>query len=235
MEKLYIIIPAYNEEANIKSVIESWYKIIEEIGKESKLVIIDDGSKDRTYEIIKECAKNKPNLRVVTKENGGHGETVLYGYKYAIQNNAEYVFQTDSDGQTVPEEFWKFWQEKDNYDMVIGNRNKRKDGISRIIVTKTLKLSIKLCFHVNVTDANTPFRIMKVETLKKYINKVPEKFNLTNVLLSVIYEKEKLKVKYIPITFEKRQGGINSINIRKICKIGMHAISDFRRLNKELA
>ena len=55
MEKLYIVIPAYNEEVMIKSVIDHWYPVVEKIGTESRLVIIDDGSKDKTYQIVKDC------------------------------------------------------------------------------------------------------------------------------------------------------------------------------------
>ncbi len=234
MENLYIIIPAYNEEENIGNVIEEWYKIVQKIGEESKLVVIDDGSKDKTYEIMKEYAKDKPQFIAITKENSGHGATLLYGYNYAINKNATYIFQTDSDGQTIPDEFWKFWEARNDYDMVIGHRKTRKDGISRILVTKVLKLVIRICFKVNVTDANTPFRLMKTEKLKENIEIIPENFNLSNVLISVLYEKQKLKVKYIPITFRKRQGGKNSINISKISKLGIQAIKDFIKINKAI-
>ena len=118
--------------------------------------------------------------------------------------------------------------------MVIGHRKTRKDGISRILVTKVLKLVIRICFKVNVTDANTPFRLMKTEKLKENIEIIPENFNLSNVLISVLYEKQKLKVKYIPITFRKRQGGKNSINISKISKLGIQAIKDFIKINKAI-
>lgn len=168
----------------------------------------------------------------MTKENGGHGATVLFGYNYAIEAGADFVFQTDSDGQTLPEEFWQFWNLRNEYDMVIGHRNNRQDGFSRIVVTKTLKAVIKLCFGVSVTDANTPFRLMKTKKLKE--NLVPENFNLSNVIISVIYAKKELPVKYIPITFRPRQGGVNSINLKKITKIGIQAIKDFNEINKTL-
>lgn len=116
--------------------------------------------------------------------------------------------------------------------MVIGHRNNRQDGFSRIVVTKTLKAVIKLCFGVSVTDANTPFRLMKTKKLKE--NLVPENFNLSNVIISVIYAKKELPVKYIPITFRPRQGGVNSINLKKITKIGIQAIKDFNEINKTL-
>ncbi len=232
MDRLYIIIPAYNEEANIRNVIKDWYPIVEKVGNGSKLVIIDDGSKDSTYRIMLEQAKSLEAFEPVTKPNGGHGATVLYGYHYAINAGADYVFQTDSDGQTIPEEFWPFWDGRKDYDMVIGHRRGRQDGLSRVFVTKTLKLVLRLCFHVSITDANTPFRLMKCPMLKEQIRLIPENFNLSNVIISVIYAKKKLAVKYLPVTFRPRQGGTNSINMKKIMKIGKKAWGDFRKINQ---
>ena len=236
MDKLYIIIPAYNEEENIENVINDWYPVVEKVGGESRLVIINDGSKDDTYEIMQKIKKEKglTMFEPMTKENGGHGATILFGYHYAIKQGADYIFQTDSDGQTLPDEFWQFWEEREQYDMLIGHRSKREDGSSRVFVTKTLKVVIKLCFGVTVTDANTPFRVMKVSTLKEYIGLIPKDYNLSNVIISVIYAKRKLKVKYIPITFRQRQGGVNSINIRKIVAIGKQAVKDFKVIGKTI-
>ena len=230
MDKLYIVIPAYNEQDNIEQVINDWYPIIERHNGagQSRLVIIDDGSKDSTYEKIKQCAQKRPLLIPLTKQNGGHGATVLYGYKYALKNDADYIFQTDSDGQTLPGEFEPFWNLRQKYDMVIGWRKSRQDGFSRVFVTKTLKFVIRICFGVTLTDANTPYRLMKAETMRRYISLIPKDFNL----LAVIYKKKDCAVKYLPITFRPRQGGVNSINMKKICKIGKQAVIDFVKLNR---
>ena len=59
MDKLYIVIPAYNEEENIENVINDWYPVVEKIGKDSRLVIINDGSKDSTYDIMLKIKKEK--------------------------------------------------------------------------------------------------------------------------------------------------------------------------------
>lgn len=234
MEKLYIVIPAYNEQDNIRQVIDQWYSIVEKISDASRLVIVNDGSKDDTYKIMKDCAVNRPQFIPLTKENSGHGATVLYAYYYALEHDADYVFQTDSDGQTEPNEFWAFWEQRENYDMVIGHRDHRQDGLSRIFVTKVLKMTLKVCFGVTVIDANTPFRLMEANTLKDNIGLVPKDFNLSNVILSVIYEKKKLCVKYAPITFKARQKGVNSINFKKIVGIGVQAVRDFITINKSL-
>lgn len=235
-ESLYIIIPAYNEEKNIEKVIADWYPIIEKYNGNgrSRMVIIDDGSKDSTYSIIEKCAKSRPLLVPLTKMNSGHGATVLHGYKYALEKKADFIFQTDSDGQTLASEFHQFWEVRNDYDMVIGMRNKRQDGMARILVTKTLKAVIKVCFGVKISDANTPFRLMKADSLENAVKLIPEDFNLSNVLVSVIFAKQDRKVKYIPITFRPRQGGKNSINIKSIIKIGRKALGDFRVLNDKI-
>ncbi len=234
MESLFIIIPAYNEQANIKNVIADWYPVVENHnGKgESRLVIIDDGSTDATYEIMKGLAEDKPLFVPLTKPNAGHGATLLYGYDYAIKNGADYIFQTDSDGQTLPEEFGQFWDIRNQHDMVIGSRDTRQDGLSRVFVTKILKAVIFLSFHVVIRDANTPFRLMKTDMLKNIIPLIPKDYNLSNVLISVLYAKKAYSVKYISITFRQRQGGINSINIKKIFGIGKQALKDFSAINK---
>lgn len=232
MDKLYFIIPAYNEEANIEHVINQWYSIVE--SHNGQMVVIDDGSTDRTYEILRKKEKEYPLLTALSKKNGGHGATTLYGYQYALEHHADYIFQTDSDGQTLPEEFEMFWANRKKYDMVIGNRKKREDGLSRLVVTRVLRLVIGVCFRVHVPDANTPYRLMKGQTLARYIHLVPNDFNLTNVLLSVIFLKKGCRVKWLPVTFRARQGGKNSMNMKKIFKIGVKALKDFRYMNQLL-
>lgn len=232
MDKLYIIIPAYNEEANIEKVIEQWYPVAE--AHNGQMVIIDDGSKDKTYEILQRSEKTHPLLTALTKKNGGHGATILYGYHYAMEHHADYIFQTDSDGQTLPEEFGMFWANRKRYDMIIGQRRHRGDGFDRLVVTRVLRLVIGVCFRVRVPDANTPYRLMRCQTLERYIDLIPKDFNLTNVLISVIFAKKGCRVKWFPVTFLPRQGGKNSMNMKKICKIGVQALRDFHSIDKAL-
>lgn len=232
---LYIVMPAYNEAANIRQVIDDWYPVIEKFGgDDSRLVIFDDGSRDETFSIMLDEKKTRPLFEPITKPNSGHGATVLTAYHYAIDKNADFIFQTDSDGQTLPAEFENFWRLRNSFDMVIGNRNNRQDGLSRKVVTRTLRIILRLVFGVNIVDANTPFRLIKVATLKNFIDKIPPDYNLSNVLLSVIYAKYNLRVKYLPITFRPRQGGVNSINLRRIFSIGWQALKDFIKLSKEI-
>lgn len=236
MENLYIVIPAYNELENIEQLIKDWYPIIERYNgnNRSRLVVINDGSKDNTYELLCELAKTRPLLEPITKKNGGHGSTVLFGYRYAIENKADYIFQTDSDGQTNPEEFHEFWENREDYDAIIGNRTVRGDGKQRKFIENTVCLLLRLIFGVKVSDANAPYRLMKTSLVEKYIDKLPVDFNIPNIMFTTYFTYFHEKVKFIEITFKPRQGGTNSINIKKIVKIGWKAVGDFRKLRKEI-
>lgn len=235
-DTLYIVIPAYNESANIEQLIRNWYPIVQRHDGEgnSRLLIVNDGSKDNTYELIQKAQKSRPLLLGLTKPNGGHGSTVLFGYRYAIEHHADFIFQTDSDNQTNPAEFEGFWDLRYRYDAIIGNRATRQDGKQRVFVEKTLLTLLRLYYGVHIPDSNAPFRLMKTSLVAKYINKLPKNFNLPNVMLTTYFAYFKENITFRKITFAPRQGGVNSINIPKIVKIGWHALGDFRMLKKHL-
>lgn len=233
MESLYIVIPAYNEEKNVKNVIDEWYPVVERYSGDgrSRLVIVNDGSRDNTREIAEKCIKTKPLACLLNKENGGHGTAVLYGYRYAIENKADYIFQTDSDGQTSAKEFPQFWELRSKFEAVIGNRTRREDGASRVFVEKTLLLILKIIFGVQMPDSNAPFRLMKKELVERYIAKLPKDYNLPNVMLTTYFVYFKEKIKFVDISFKNRKAGKNSINIRKI---GWDSIHSFLLLKKHI-
>jgi glycosyltransferase involved in cell wall biosynthesis len=234
---VYFVLPAYNEEANIEDVIRQWHPVCEKInadGHDARLIIANDGSKDNTFAIMKQLHSKYPFFTPLDKPNSGHGATVLYLYRYAIENGAKYIFQTDSDGQTLPEEFWPMWENREKYDFQIGTRGGRQDGASRVFVTKTLRLVVWLMFHVWVKDANTPFRLLNVEKLKPILGIIPQDYNLANVAVSAIAVRWHYNIGWYPITFRPRQGGVNSINMKRIFGIGVKALGDFRAINRGL-
>lgn len=225
--KLYIAMPAYNEEANIEETVKQWHAVVEKISSDSRLVIFNDGSTDNTYEIMQRLKDKYSQFIPVTKPNSGHGSTLLFAYNYCINAGADYIFQTDSDGQTIPAEFWEFWEKRNDIDFIIGYRNKRQDGFSRVVVTRTLKFIVWLIFNESVKDSNTPFRLMNTLKLKPILDIIPKDFFLSNVIISMLVIKRKEKSLWLPITFKPRQGGVNSINLKKIIGIGYKAIADF--------
>ena len=235
MDKLYIVMPAYNEEMNIKAVVEQWYPILEDKAEDSRLVIADAGSNDKTHEILEDMKNNGfSKLVLLDTENQFHGPKVIALYDYAIKNGAEYIFQTDSDGQTNPKEFEGFWNERKKFDGIFGNRPVRGDGKDRAFVERVVCILLKIYFGVTIPDANAPFRLMRADIVKKYLYKMPTDYSLPNIMMTTYFTKNREKIEFKDISFKARQGGVNSINIPRIVKIGWKALGDFRRFKKDM-
>ena len=232
MNSLYIVMPAYNEEANIEETVKSWYKILDGKSDASRLVVADSGSRDKTHEILLKLKEEYPKLEILSDTDRQHGPKVIALYDYAIKNGIDYVFQTDSDGQTNPAEFENFWNMREKFDGIFGHRTNRGDGAARAFVEKVVCFLLHLYFGVKVPDANAPFRLMKTEIVKKYLYKMQPDYNLPNIMMTTYFAYYHERCEFIPISFKPRSGGVNSINIPKIIKIGWKALGDFRKLKQ---
>lgn len=233
---LYIVIPAYNEAQNIERTVSEWYPVVKAHAGDgkSRLVIINDGSTDDTWDRLRALAADRPLMEPLTKSNGGHGSTLIYGYGHAISSGADWVFQTDSDGQTDPGEFPLMWDARESFEAQFGNRTERGDGKDRAFVERTLCRILRHYFGVRMPDANAPFRLMSAQFLGDYLPKLPEDYNLPNAMLATYGVYYGRKVRFVPVTFKPRQAGKNTINIKRIVGIGWKALSDFRMLSKAM-
>ena len=234
MDILYIVMPAYNEEDNIIDVVTSWYPVLEGKDPASRIVVADSGSQDRTHDLLEDYKKDHPQLEVLSNTGKQHGPKVIALYDYAIKSGADFIFQTDSDGQTMPGEFDSFWQMRHGYKGIFGHRVVRCDGKSRAFVEKVVCALVKHYFRVKVPDANAPFRLMNAKTVAKYLGRLDKDYNLPNIMMTTYFVYYGEEYTFREITFRPRQGGKNSINIKKIFKIGWKAIGDFRRLKKAM-
>ncbi len=227
MDKLYIVMPTYNEELNIEQVVRAWYPKLMLGGEDSKLVVADSQSTDSTHEILLRLKEEFENLEILSDTRKEHGPKLLALYKYAINEGADFVFQTDSDGQTNPDEFDAFYELRNDYDALFGNRKHREDGKIRYFVEKVLCFIIILYFGVKIPDTNVPFRLMKTKPLADNIIGIPEDFFLTNVIVSMRFNKEKGSCLFKEISFARRAKGENSVNMRRLIKVGLKSLKDF--------
>ncbi len=234
MDILYVVMPAYNEEGNIRETIMSWYPVLKGKNGNSKLIVADSGSKDATHQILVDMKKEYPQLEILADTNQFHGPKCIALYDYAIKQGADYVFQTDSDGQTNPDEFEVFWNDREKYSAIFGNRTVRGDGKDRAFVEHVVCFLLRLYFGVKVPDANAPFRLMNVNVLKKYLYKLPADYNLPNIMLTTYFVHYGEKTDFRVISFKPRIAGVNSVNIPKIVKIGLKALKDFMMLKREM-
>lgn len=233
-EVLYIVIPAYNEAENIENTVVSWYPILKLASKESRIVIADSGSTDSTHNILKQLQKTYSQLEIIGNTEKQHGPKLIALYQHSIINKADYIFQTDADGQTNPAEFNDFWKLRTQYDAILGKRMTRGDGNARKFVEKVLCMLLWIIFGTKFPDANAPFRLMKTKLVTKYIKQMDKNYNLPNVMLTTFFGFHKENIVFKEISFKSRQGGVNSINILKIVKIGCLALLDFFKFRRNM-
>lgn len=235
-EILYIVMPAYNEAQNLPELISEWYYLTE-VSEDSRILIINDGSKDNTVEVLTELQKKYPKLIFINKQNSGHGPSVTFAYKKALEAGADFIFQTDSDGQTQAKDFNTFWGNRHKYDLQLGYRFDRKDGIVRKFVSFTLSKVIKILFQENIKDANVPFRLYNKSALSKIIKYIPDNFVLSNVLCAVVANKfearNEISIARHKIDFLERQAGENSVNLKSIFKFAKTFIKQSLKWKKD--
>ena len=221
-----IIIPVYNEEEIILKVISKALNFIKNTN--SKILIINDGSKDNTRKKLDKIKSKK--ILIFHKKNEGHGKTLIFGYKKAINMKAEYVLQIDSDDQIAFNEFKKLIKYKKKYDFIIGNRQNRDDPFSRILISGFMKLIIFLLYGKYIVDPNCPLRIIKTSFLKQIINKIS--FSIVPNILIAISSKKMNSYKSVNVKHIKRYTGssIKFFKLYKTCILAFFDIFKFKLL-----
>lgn len=229
---LVVVLPIYNEEANIAAVIGQWMECLRDLGIPFQIIALDDGSRDRTLEILLglELA-NSANLCVVSKPNSGHGITCRIGYDIAAHSSAKWILQIDSDGQCDPKYFADFWNQREAHDCVFGLRKSRDDGTSRIFTSMVCRVAASLICGRDLRDPNVPYRLMRGRVLEQALGKIPPNFNIHNVALTYVLKRQcALRWAYVPIHFPDRQGGTNSVGILKVVTWGTEMLLELLRL-----
>jgi len=228
--ELAIVMPAYNEAECISQVALSWLRVTEPMG--ARLIIVDDGSTDKTGIILEQLAKAHPRLLIKHQKNAGHGAAVMSGYHAALALNPRFVFQTDSDDQFPPEEIHKLWEKRHEASLILGYRKERFDPWYRKTISRTLRWSIRLLFQVKIKDANIPFRLIQADALKMLLQQIPQTVFAPNIFLSVIAAKNKISVLTVPITHRERKTGQVSIirwTLLKVCFRSFEELWSFRK------
>lgn len=231
MDKLWVIMPVYNEEDCIEEVTYEWLQELRKYSFEFTFCILNDGSTDSSPQILNKIKEKEKEIEVIDKPNSGHGKTCVLGYKIAIENGAQWIFQIDSDGQCDPKYFKKIVEESAKHNVVYGYRKTRDDGFQRSMVSRIVTFFVYFATWVWIKDANVPYRMMKKELLEKAINHIPSDFILANILVSVLLNKQ-MKIKWINIHFRNRRGEKPKVKTSMFAKHGLKLFKQLRKAVK---
>jgi dolichol-phosphate mannosyltransferase len=214
---LSIVMPTYNESECIQKVVKEWYPVVEKL--DGQFVMVNDGSKDHTGEILDSLVKDFPRLKVIHQKNGGHGSAVLTGYRAAIESGSDYIFQTDTDDQVEVADFYKLWELRKQSPFVTGYRQQRNDALHRLVITRINRFLNFVLFGVWVKDSNIPFRLIRRKFLSQLLEVIPRHVFAPNIFLAFLAKRQGARLFEIPISHKERTTGQVSIIRFKLLKV----------------
>jgi len=134
MRNICIVIPAYNEEKRIKSMLESFTYYFERLRKENilnyEMLIVINNTTDRTEDVVKEWRKKNPRIRYLNFKQGGKRFAIIEGFKEAIKGNYDYIGFVDADLATPPGAYYKLIEGIEGHDCCIANRHMASSKIT---------------------------------------------------------------------------------------------------------
>ena len=165
LSSLSVFFPAYNEEANVENMVRIAQKVLPELSEKWEIIPVNDGSKDKTGEIIDRLAKEDTNVRPVHHvKNQGYGGAVISGYN---ASKYDYVFFTDGDLQFDLREITLLIEKLDEGDLILGYRKNRRDPAMRKLNAFMWGSLVKFLFGFQVRDVDCAFKLMKRKVIDK--------------------------------------------------------------------
>lgn len=216
--------PVYNEEEIIETVVLSWYRMLEALDVDFSIRCYNDGSRDKTGEILDTLAGSLPRLIVQNKANSGHGATIMKGYEDA--SSSDWVFQIDSDNEILADQFEKLWAIKNDYDFLLGTRSHAGFPLSRRIISFIARLVIKVGFRSSIEDVNSPFRLFRSETVSPLVKRIPADTFAPNILITGLVSAHNLRVKEVAIENGLRQTGTVSIKHWRLISVALQSFRE---------
>lgn len=201
-----IILPVYNEEYNLRQVIEDIVNFLQNQEKFEKyeIIAIDDGSSDNTAKILREIRNRILHLKVVThSENLGYGRALISGVEIS---QYPLVLFIDSDGQFNIREINRMFIYLDDFDIITGYRYKRKDKLYRVILGKIYSWLVTVLFGLRIKDINCGFKLFRKEIFSNNLDiQCKDGVFYTEILLKAI--NNGYKIKQIPVEHFSRLRG----------------------------
>ena len=219
INELSVFFPTYNEEKNITSVTRKTKKVLQKVAKKWEIVIINDGSQDKTKEVAEKLSNKDKRIKVINHEvNQGYGGALKTGYENA---RYKWVAFIDSDDQFDFTEITKFIKHKNNSDLILGIRKERADPFMRRVYTLVWSRLLPITlFRLNVKDYSCGFWMIKKEVYDA-IRPIISEEKVTKIEMLVKakrkgYKFAEVKVNHYPRTAGSQTGADIKVILRSV-------------------
>jgi glycosyltransferase involved in cell wall biosynthesis len=228
-ESLAVIMPAYNEEGAIAdAVTEVERHVLSRV--DATLVVVDDGSRDGTGAILDRLAAQDPRVRVIHKQNEGHGAALRTGLQ---QTRSEFVLLLDSDRQIPLDDFPRWWRElQAGRDAVFGVRRVRHDPRLRLALTRVIRSALRWLFGVELADPNAPCKLFRRALWEQASPLIPSGTLAPSLFLAVFARARGWDVAELDVSHRERATGEVSIRrwkLLRFCATAFQQMLAFRR------
>ena len=202
---LSVVIPAYNEEAGIQGVMGALLKSLSDLqpAVESEIIVVDDGSVDRTSDVVRGI--DHDDVVLISHEvNRGYGAALKTGIRHA---RFDWVLITDADGTYPSSAIRDLFLEREGFDMIVGDRSGTANAIP-LIRRPPKWLLQKLASYLSrrqIPDLNSGLRLIRHGAVEEFRHILPEGFSFTATITLAMLSSG-YNVKYVPISYLKRKG-----------------------------
>ncbi len=217
--KTMVMIPTYNERENITPLLDEIMNLEEDL----EVLVIDDDSPDGTWKIVKNYTKKNSRVHLLRRTSErGRGLAGIAGFKYTLENKADYIIEMDGDLSHDPRYIPKFLKKIKDCDVVIGSRflpggRDMGRGFLRRTVSRLACLYIRALLGFRVTDPTSGYRCFRRKVLEEIgldSLKARDPFIVTEVLYRI--HKKNFRIKEVPITFQSRKYGASKLGLRTL-------------------
>jgi len=213
--KALVIIPTFNESENIERIINKVFEYTPDI----HILVVDDNSPDGTADLVKNLQKQFPTVHLLQREKkDGLGQAYLAGFKFALQNGYEYIFEMDADFSHDPKEIPNFLQAIDEADLVLGSRYIRGVNVvnwplKRLLLSYFANVYTRFVTGMPVRDATGGYKCFRREVLEKLdFDRIHSSGYAFQIELTYKAWRKGFKVKEIPIIFVDRVYGQSKLS-----------------------
>lgn len=227
---LSVVMPAYNEEGAIEAAVAEVREWVLDRVSGAELVVVNDGSRDRTGPLLDAIAAGNPRVRVIHRPNGGHGPALRTGLEAA---RGDRLLLVDSDRQIPLSAFAPLWDAVEaGADAAFGVRAQRHDPALRLTLTRFIRRTLPLLFGVRLTDANVPFKLVRRRLWEDARPLIPEDTLAPSLFLAVFAAARGYRITAVAVPHRERQTGVVSIRrwrLLKFCARAFRQLLAFRR------
>jgi len=232
---LSVFFPAYYDEKNIGKVVDAAVKVLDEMKlKDYEIIIIEDGSPDKTDEVADALALKYDKVRVIHHEkNMGYGATLKDGF---LSAKLDYVFYTDGDNQFDLEELKKFVALLPFSDIVVGYRKHKQYSLYRKFTSLCYNYLLKLVFDIHYWDIDCAFKLFKTDLFRKIKIDSVDAFIDAEIMLKanlLDYSVTEVGVMHLPRVDGISTGARPSVIVRTIKEVFTYRKEYFAELRKK--